>query len=117
MISRRVALATLALLVGVLRLEAQAQNEALFHANAGLVVAPTTVTDARNQLVHGLGRSDFRLYDNDVQQEVAVDDERMPISLVVALHASLDARKPLWEFRRAASLFGPLVVGQGGRLP
>jgi hypothetical protein len=114
MISRRMALASLAPLGRCLKVAAQGREEAFFRAHAGVVIAPTTVLDSRNRLVHGLGPSDFRLYDNDVRQQIGIDDERMPISLLVALHSTFDARKPLFQFRKAASLFGPLVVGADG---
>lgn len=87
-----------------------------FLADTALVLTPATVTDREGKFVRGLAARDFALLDNGKRQSVTVEEEPQPISLVTAVHASFEARKPLHRLRQAASLLGPLLAGEGGRV-
>lgn len=52
------------------------------------LVAPVLVTDRNKNIIDGLQPSQFRLYDNGVEQNIHVDTSEEPISLVVAIEKS-----------------------------
>ncbi|MBL8211630.1 MAG: VWA domain-containing protein [Bryobacterales bacterium] len=87
-----------------------------FTAESALILTPATVTDRAGKFVRGLTALDFMLVDSGQRRSVTVEEEPQPISLVMAVHASFEARKPLHRLRQAASLLGPLLVGEGGRV-
>ena len=109
MISRRELLA-----LGPAACVAQDPQRPLVRATGKLVVAPTTVTDAKGKLIRDLEDSEFLLFDDGLRQNIHIDRETMPLSLVIAAQATNSARKPLARLREAASLFAPLVLGEGG---
>ena len=53
---------------------------AQFKSTVPLVVAPTTVTDAKGRYVDGLTSEDLILYDNNVPQAIQMDWMTYPIS-------------------------------------
>src|ERR1700676_1334709 len=61
---------------------------AQFKSTVPLVVAPTTVTDAKGHYVDGLTSDDLILYDNNVPQTIQMDWMTYPIDLVVAVQTS-----------------------------
>jgi VWFA-related protein len=78
-----------------------------------LVVAPTSVTDRSGNFINGLTASDFRLYDNDVPQQVHEDGDFLPISLAIAIQTNLK-KQAVERVRELGPLLGALVVGVGG---
>jgi VWFA-related protein len=78
-----------------------------------LVVAPTSVTDRAGNFINGLTASDFRLYDNDVPQQVHEDGDFLPISLAIAIQTDLK-KQAVERVRELGPLLGALVVGVGG---
>jgi VWFA-related protein len=83
--------------------------------STSVVLAPTVVRDQSGKFVRGVPAEDFLLFDNGARRPVNLEPETMPVALVLALQATFDARKPLDRMRKAVSLFGPLVVGEGGK--
>ena len=71
---------------------AAAAGSAQFKSTVPLVVAPTTITDAKGHFVDGLMPEDLILTDNSVPQKVQMDWSTYPISLVVAVET---ASKPI----------------------
>jgi Ca-activated chloride channel family protein len=68
---------------------AQSQDEPRFTGGVELVNVTATVTDRDGRFVSGLGPDDFRIYEDDVLQEVSsFDSERTAVSLGIALDAS-----------------------------
>ena len=61
---------------------------AQFKSTVPLVVAPTTVTDAKGRYVDGLTPEDLILYDNNVPQAIQMDWTTYPIDLVVAVQTA-----------------------------
>lgn len=98
------------------RASGQPAPDARLRVTGRLVLVPATVMDADHRLVRDIPPAEFLLLDRGVRQDFAVDQETMPVSLVIAVEATLDARKALAKLRDATSLFGPLVVGEGGRI-
>jgi Ca-activated chloride channel homolog len=61
--------------------------------NSDLVVLPVTVKDASGNLVAGLGPSDFRVFDDNTEQNIDVfTAEASPLSLVVLVDDDLKPR-------------------------
>jgi VWFA-related protein len=85
-----------------------------FRSTVPLVVAPTTITDSKGHLADGFEAEDLILYDNNVPTPVQVDSEIYPISLVVAVQVSGNARAVLDKLGRSGILFADLVAGNAG---
>ncbi len=79
-----------------------------------LVVAPTTVTDAKGRYVEGLTASDFELYDNGKRRAIRADTLYEPISLVLAVQASSFSAEAINKTSRIGSLIEPLLAGERG---
>lgn len=101
-----------ALLLFPALLSAQAQS-AILRVPVGLVVAPTSVTDHSGNFINGLTAADFRLWDNDVPQQVHEDGDFLPISLAIAVQDNLKGHD-VERIRELGPLLGALVVGVGG---
>jgi len=58
--------------------------------NANLVVLPVSVKDGSGRLVAGLGRDEFRIFEDNVEQKIDVfTEEAFPISMVVLIDNDL----------------------------
>ncbi len=90
-----------------------AAQETTLRVPVRLVVAPTSVTDRAGNFINGLSASDFRLYDNDVPQQVHEDGDFLPISLAIAIQTDLK-KQAVERVRELGPLLGALVVGVGG---
>jgi VWFA-related protein len=65
---------------------ARAQDRPTLTVTSNLVVVPTLVLDAAGEMLSALKPTDFRLFDNGVQQTVAIEDvERQPLAIVVVM--------------------------------
>jgi VWFA-related protein len=87
---------------------------AQFKSNVPLVIAPTTVTDAKGQNVDGLTADDLILYDNNVPQEIRLDWTAYPIDLVVAVATSGYAGPAIRKLGRSGILLTQLLAAYGG---
>jgi VWFA-related protein len=88
-------------------------QETLMRIPVRLVVAPTSVTDHSGNFVNGLTAADFRLYDNDIPQQIHEDGDFLPISLAIAVQNNLKGHD-IERVRELGPLLGALVVGVGG---
>jgi Ca-activated chloride channel homolog len=70
---------------------------ATFKVNVGLVSVFTTVTDESGAPVGNLTKDDFHVFEDGVEQKIAVFDREsgLPLSIVLAIDASLSTRKDL----------------------
>jgi VWFA-related protein len=109
MISATVAIITVTALVAQ-------QNDPVFRTGTNVVIAPTTVLDKDGNYVTGLKPGEFRLYDNDTQQEIRVDETFAPISLVVAIQADHKVEAVLPKIRRIGTMLQTLVAGETGEI-
>lgn len=87
---------------------------AQFRSTVPLVVAPTTVTDAKGRLVDGLTVDDLILHDNDVPQRIQMEWETYPIDLVVAVQTSSNAGAVIDKLGGSGILFSELLAAEGG---
>jgi VWFA-related protein len=78
------------------------------------IVAPALVRDPDGNLMSNLQPNQFHLYDNGREQDIHVDTEYQPISLVIAVEASYRDDAILKQIHKVGSLIEPLVIGQGG---
>ena len=81
--------------------------DAVFRAGVQLINVSATVTDARGRFVDGLTRDDFLVYEDGEPVEITqFDNERVPVSLGIALDTSgsMDGRK-MEAARRALDRF------------
>ncbi|MGB7283962.1 MAG: VWA domain-containing protein [Candidatus Acidiferrum sp.] len=61
--------------------------------NANLVVLPVTVKDGSGRLVADLGKDEFRIYDDNVEQRIDVfTTEAFPLSMVILIDNDLKAK-------------------------
>ena len=87
---------------------------AQFKSTVPLVVAPTTVVDAKGRYVDGLTALDLVLYDNNVPQPIQIDWEPYPISLVVALQTSSNSEAVVDKMGGSGILFAQLLAADRG---
>jgi Ca-activated chloride channel family protein len=77
-----------------------------FRAESNLVVIPVSVTDPMNRFVLGLGKEDFRIFDDGVEQSIAhFSGEDVPLSIGVAFDTSGSMDFKLATSQEAAKLF------------
>jgi VWFA-related protein len=78
------------------------------------IVVPVTVRDRDGNIVNGLQPRNFHLYDNDKEQEIAVDVNYHPVSLVIAIQANSSSEQVLPQVKRIGSMLESVVVGDQG---
>ena len=85
-----------------------------FRSTVPLVVAPTTVTDAKGHYVDGLTPDDLIITDNSVPQKIQMDWAAYPISLVVAVETSANSGAVLDKLGGSGILFTQLLAADRG---
>ena len=85
-----------------------------FRSTVPLVVAPTTVKDAKGRLVDGLDAASLILYDNNVTRPIQSDIAAYPISLVVAVQSSQNSAAILDKLGSSGILFSQLLAADQG---
>src|ERR1051325_11035773 len=78
------------------------------------IVVPALVFDRDGNILNNLQPSQFHLYDNGREQDIHVDTEYQPISLVIAVEASYRDDAILKQIHKIGSMIEPLVIGDGG---
>jgi VWFA-related protein len=79
------------------------------------VLVPVLVFDRNHSYVNGLQPDQFRLYDNNKEQNLtSVDVTYTPISLVVAVQANARADKILPQVNRVGAMLKPILLGDQG---
>lgn len=94
----------------------QQQEIAKFITTLQQVLVPVMVYDRRrSNFVNGLQPDQFRLFDNDKEQNLSsVDVTYTPISLVVAIQANSRAEKILPQVNRIGAMLKPIILGDQG---
>ena len=94
---------TLALFLAVLTLPLIGQDDLVFHADSRLVVLHTTVVDRNGKLVTELPQKAFKVYENNVEQEVRLfRHEDIPISVGLVIDNSASMREKRQKVEAAA---------------
>jgi VWFA-related protein len=79
------------------------------------VVAPVLVYDKKHNYVNGLQQDQFRLFDNEKEQNLtSVDVTYTPISMVVAVQANAEADKILPKVNGIGAMLEPIILGDQG---
>jgi VWFA-related protein len=78
------------------------------------VSVPVLVFDRNGAIVNGLNPDQFRLLDNNKEQQIKVDFTYVPISMVVAIQANSRVDKILPQVNKIGNLITPLVIGDQG---
>jgi VWFA-related protein len=87
---------------------------AQFKSTVPLVLAPTTVTDAKGRYVDGLTVDDLILYDDSVAQAIQMDWMTYPIDLVVAVQTSENSGAVIDKLGGSGILFTQLLAADAG---
>lgn len=76
---------------------AQDPNDETFRVDVKLVNVFVTVTDQQGAPVGGLHKEDFKLFEDDIPQKIAVFDRQseLPLSIVLAVDASLSTKRDI----------------------
>ena len=85
-----------------------------FKSTVPLVVAPTTITDAKGRYVDGLTPETLTLYDNNVRQAIQMDWMTYPIDLVVAVQTSSNSGAVIDKLGGSGILFTQLLAADAG---
>ena len=80
------------------------------------VTTPVWVFDRDGDYVNGLRPDQFRLFDNDKEQQIQVDVSFTPISLVICVQANSHVQSLLPQVRKIGNLVKPLLVGDQGEV-
>jgi VWFA-related protein len=93
----------------------QPPPDAKFKVQSVLVNTPVTVRDAKGEMVHNLEKTDFRITDNGVEQQIShFDLGSEPISLLVLVETSSRVEAILPQIRRTGTLLTQTVMGPSG---
>lgn len=90
------------------------QDSPTIRVSTNIIIAPTTVTDKNGNFVDGLEARDFKLYDNDVPQDIRQDVAFVPISLAVVIQKSSRTEPVLPAIKKIAPAIEGLVLGERG---
>ena len=103
----RVECVTLVIFVAIVASVPFVAAQVPFRARLDLVQISLTVTDASGRIVTGLGKNDFQVWEDGVEQEVTqFTDQRVAVSLGVLLDASDSMRgQPVVDARVALNRF------------
>jgi VWFA-related protein len=90
------------------------QDTFKFTIGTEYVSTPVWVYDHDGQYVSGLRPDQFRLFDNDKEQNIQVDVSFTPISLVICVQSNSHVAGLLPQVRKIGNLVKPLLIGEQG---
>ena len=83
-----------------------------FRGGVTEVMAPVTVTNEYDEFVVTLRPEDFRLYDNNIPQQIKVELTELPLSVVILLGVSSRVEPLLPQVKKTAPLFTNMLLGE-----
>jgi VWFA-related protein len=89
-------------------------QETVFRVPVRVVTVPTAVISPGGQFVRGLQPHEFRLFDNDRDQNLHLDYVEGPLSLAIVVQTNDAVRAWLPEVRRVASVVEATLLGATG---
>jgi len=92
----------------------QEQGSVTFSVGTDYVSTPAWVYDRYGQIVNGLRADQFRLFDNDKEQNIQVDVSFTPISLVICIQSNSHVTGLLPQVKKIGNLIKPLLIGDQG---
>jgi VWFA-related protein len=78
------------------------------------VVAQVLVFDRGGGYVNNIRKDQFRLFDNETEQDISVDVTYTPISLVLLIQSNAQVEGLLPQVNKIGNLIGPQVIGDAG---
>ncbi len=96
--------------------DAPEQDQVIGRVSLTTIVAPTLVTDRSGNIVDGLQPHQFRLFDNKKEQNISVDVTFLPISMVVAIEASVRVDGTILNQIKKLGTLIPEVAGDHGEV-
>lgn len=103
-------------LVLLLLTSTMAGQEPTFRSSSPLVIAHTTVRDAKGNYDMTLEPEDFHLLVEGRPVRFDLDYSFVPISLVVVVETCLDCGSAIKKLRKVGSMIEPLVTGERGEV-
>jgi Ca-activated chloride channel family protein len=90
--------------------EEQVDEDEVVRINASEVLLPVTVRDSSGALVAGLGRKDFRVFEDGREQPLSdLSLRQVPVDVALLVDASSSVAESFEDFRRAAEEFAGRV--------
>ncbi|MEP7353527.1 MAG: VWA domain-containing protein [Acidobacteriota bacterium] len=92
------------------------ESDVIFRQNVTFVSAPVAVLDSKGDFINGLTPIDFQLFDKGIPQEITLDVQAHPVSVVVAIQSTSTARQILPTIQKISGLLGDMVAGETGEV-
>jgi Ca-activated chloride channel family protein len=78
----------------------------VINVNTDLVTIPVRISDRGNRFIAGLKKEDFKVFENDVEQEIAYfSNEEQPFTVALVLDMSISSAFKINEIQNAAIAF------------
>jgi len=82
-----------------------------------LVIVPTLVRNASNELIQTLHASDFRIFDNGIEQSVSLEDsDRQPLAVVIVMQIGGAAARQFPAYAGLGTMIESIVGGSPHRV-
>lgn len=95
---------------GVTQNKDEIDEDDVVRINASEVLLPVTVRDAEGRLVTGLGRNDFKVFEDGREQPLSdLSLRQVPVDVALLVDASSSVAESFEDFRRAAEEFAGRV--------
>jgi VWFA-related protein len=86
--------------------EAAVEDGEVISVNTNLVTIPVRISDRNNRFIAGLKKEDFKVFENEVEQEIAYfSNEEQPFTVALVLDMSLSSSFKINEIQNAAIAF------------
>jgi len=83
-----------------------AADDEVISVDTNLVTIPIRISDRNNRFIPGLKKEDFKVFENDVEQEIAYfSNEEQPFTVALVLDMSISATFKISEIQNAAIAF------------
>jgi VWFA-related protein len=92
-----------------------AQDASVIRVPVRMVAVPTLVFSKENRLIPGLKKTDFRVLDNGVPQNIRMDSDYAPVSVVIAIQTNQDVHGSVSYIAKVGSVMEAHLVGATGR--
>jgi VWFA-related protein len=90
------------------------QDSVRFVIGTDYVSTPAWVYDHNGETVNGLRPEQFRLFDNDKEQNIQVDVSFVPISVVICIQSNSHVQGLLPQVKKVGNMIKPLLIGDQG---
>jgi len=97
-------------------LNAQEQSDLVIRESVNIVIAPTTVTNRDGSFATLIKPHQFKLFDNNKEQDIKVDLAYQPMSLVVAIQCDASMEDVLPKLKNLGSLLEGQILGDKGQV-